>query len=365
MISFELSEEQQIVRSTMAEFGRSALAPQARRLDTDSRIDDGVLAELWATGIIQAQAQGGAAGDDAASRSPVTNAIILEELGAADATLALAMASTMGFVQAISDQGSARQREALLPRFAGETFQVAAVAAMEPRFGVDVTRPATTARRAGDDYVVRGAKAMVPLASRCEHFLVVADADGATDAFIVPRTAAGVTVGPPKGALGLRALEMAEVTLDDVAVPAVMRLGEGNGADIQRIVDSARVGISAILAGLSRGVMEYVIPYTKERVVHGVPLAQKQSVAFNIADMHIDVEAMRWLNWRAAWELETGAPATKTAQLAYTYAGAQAMRIADDGLQAFGGHGFVKAHPLELWYRNARSLSVLEGAAGV
>jgi alkylation response protein AidB-like acyl-CoA dehydrogenase len=158
---------------------------------------------------------------------------------------------------------------------------------------------------------------------------------------------------------------MAEVSFDNVAVSASMRLGEGDGSDIQRIIDSARVGISAILAGLSRGVMEYVIPYTKERVVHGVPLAQKQTIAFNIADMHIDVEAMRWLNWRAAWELETRQPATKTAQLAYTYAGQQAMRIADDGLQAFGGHGFVKAHPLELWYRNARSLSVLEGAAGV
>ena len=97
----------------------------------------------------------------------------------------------------------------------------------------------------------------------------------------------------------------------------------------------------------------------------GQHIGQKQTIAFNIADMHIDVEAMRWLNWRAAWELEVRRPATKTAQLAYTYASQQAMRIADDGLQAFGGHGFVKAHPLELWYRNARSLSVLEGVAGV
>ncbi|MDB5481654.1 MAG: acyl-CoA dehydrogenase domain protein [Caulobacteraceae bacterium] len=363
MISFELSEEQQIVRSTMAEFGKTVLAPQARRLDTDSCIDDGVLAELWSTEIIQAQAE--AVEEEAGSRSPVTNAIILEELGAADATLALAMASTMGFVQAIADQGSAEQRARLLGGFAGETFQAAAVAMMEPRFGFDVSRFQTKADKAGDDYIVRGVKAMVPLASRCSHFLVVAEADGAADAFIVPLDAAGVTVVEPKGALGLRALEMAEVAFDSVRVPSSMRLGEGNGADVQRIIDSARVGISSILAGLSRGVMEYVIPYTKERIVHGAPLAQKQAIAFNIADMHIDVEAMRWLNWRAAWALEARQPATRTAQLAYTYAGQQAMRIADDGLQAFGGHGFVKAHPLELWYRNARSLSVLEGAAGV
>ncbi len=81
--------------------------------------------------------------------------------------------------------------------------------------------------------------------------------------------------------------------------------------------------------------------------------------------MHIEIEAMRWLNWRAAWELEAGRKATRSAQLAYLYAGERAMWIADEGVQAFGGHGFVRAHPIEMWYRNARSLSVLEGIAGV
>ncbi len=202
MISFELSEEQQIVRSTMAEFGKSAVRPQARRLDTDSRIDDGVLAELWSTGVIQAQAD--AVDEDSGARSPVTNAIILEELGAADATLAVAMASTMGFVQAIADQGSARQREKLLGDFTGETFQAAAVAMMEPRFCFDRPRFATVADRAGDDHVVRGAKAMVPPSSRCSHFLVVAQADRASDAFIAlrERIAAGSTVGAAHGRFG-------------------------------------------------------------------------------------------------------------------------------------------------------------------
>ncbi|MDP3175413.1 MAG: acyl-CoA dehydrogenase family protein, partial [Phenylobacterium sp.] len=180
-----------------------------------------------------------------------------------------------------------------------------------------------------------------------------------------PRDASGVKVEAPKGTLGLRALELAEVSFDGVKVPASMRLGEGNGADIQKIVDSARVGLASIMAGLSRGVLEYVVPYTKERIVHGTPLAQKQKVAFDIADMKIDVDAMRWMNWKAAWELESKLPATRTAQLAYTYASQQTMQIADNGLQAFGGHGFVKAHPIEMWYRNARSLSVLEGVAGV
>lgn len=108
-----------------------------------------------------------------------------------------------------------------------------------------------------------------------------------------------------------------------------------------------------------------MVPYTKDRIVHGVPLAQKQAIAFMIADMAIEVDAMRWMVWQAAWELETKRPATKLAQLAFTFAGAQAMEIADNGVQMLGGAGFVREHPMEMWYRNARALSVFEGVGGL
>jgi alkylation response protein AidB-like acyl-CoA dehydrogenase len=253
----------------------------------------------------------------------------------------------------------------VLKGFTDSAFRAGAVAVMERSFGFDVSRLGTKATRAGDGYVVRGTKAMVPLAGRCSHFLVIAENNGSADALIVPAESPGVSIAEPKGTVGLRALELASVTFDDVKVPASMRLGEDNGADVQRIVDSARVGLAAIMTGLGRGVLEYVIPYTKERIVHGTALAKKQTIAFNIADTHMDVEAMRWMTWKAAWALETKRPATQLAQLAYTYASQQIIIIADNGLQALGGHGFTKGHPVELWYRNARALSVLEGAAGV
>jgi alkylation response protein AidB-like acyl-CoA dehydrogenase len=360
MISYQLTTEQKIIQSTVAEFARAELRPQTRRLDDDGCIDAGVLDQLWSTEIIQALATA-----DKEDRSAVTNAIVLEELGAADATLGMAVASTMGFVGAIADQGTARQREELLKTFTGGTFQAAAVAIMEPSFGFDVSKLGTKATRVGDGYTLRGKKTMVPLAGRCSHFLVITESNGDAHALIVPRDAPGVSIAKPKGTLGLRALELAEVVFDEVAVPAAMRLGEGDGADVQQIVDGARIGLAAIMTGLSRGVMEYVIPYTKDRIVHGTALAKKQTIAFNIADMHMDIEAMRWMTWKAAWALETKRPATQSAQLAYTYASQQSIIIADNGLQALGGHGFTKGHPVELWYRNARALSVLEGAAGV
>jgi alkylation response protein AidB-like acyl-CoA dehydrogenase len=360
MISYELSTEQKIIQSTIAEFAQAELRPQTRRLDDECRIDAGIFDQLWSTEIIQGLVT--AAREE---RSAVTDAIVLEELGAADATLAMAVASTLGFVAALVEQGNARQRGELLKAFTGGEFQAAAVAIMEPSFGFDVSRLNTKATLTDGQFTLRGKKAMVPLAARCSHFLVIAQSNGTAQALIVPKDAIGVSLARPRGTLGLRALELAEVSFDDVVVPTEMCLGDGGAADVQRIIDAARIALAAIMTGLSRGVLEYVIPYVKERIVHGTVLAKKQTIAFNIADMHMDVEAMRWMTWKAAWALETNHPVTQSAQLAYTYASQQIMTIADNGLQALGGHGYTKGHPVELWYRNARALSVLEGAAGL
>lgn len=358
MISFELTEEQEIIRSTMAEFAQSVLKPAARRGDEDSRLADTLVDQLWSMGIVQAQA-------DKSARSPVTNAIILEELAAGDAGAAAAVAASMAFVQSIVDQGSEEQQALFLADLEATAFRPGAIAIMEPSFGADFTRLATRAEKTADGFKLNGAKAMVPLAERCSHFLVVADQNGVSQAFLVPRNAAGVEVCPAEGTLGLRAIELAEINFIDVAVSQSMRLGAANGSDCQRLIDAARVGAAAMMIGICRSVLAYVVPYVKERVVHGVPLGQKQAVAFNVADMHIEIEAMRWMVWRAAWELESGRSATRSAQLAFTYAAQQAVQLADNGVQALGGHGYVQEHPMEMWYRNVCSLARLEGVAGV
>ena len=119
------------------------------------------------------------------------------------------------------------------------------------------------------------------------------------------------------------------------------------------------------MTGISRAVMEFVIPYTKERVVHGAALAQKQVIAFRLADMRIETDAMRWMTWKAAAILEKGGDATRQAQLACTYAREQAMWIVDEGVQMLGGHGYLRDNPVEMWYRDARTVSALEGVVGV
>lgn len=359
MISFQLSEEQEIARATMMDFARQTLAPEMRRQDSASTCDEAILNAIWDLQIIQSQA------DPEMPRSPVLNALLLEELAYGDATVATAAAAVMGFIQQVADQGDQAQRRALLPLFLEKDLRVASIAMIEPGAGFDPSRLSTRAERVGDGYRLDGSKAMVPLARRSSHFLVTAMLDGVPAAFIVESAAAGLAIDAGHGVLGLRALESAALSLEGVLVPAAMKLGGEKGCDVQRITDSARVGLTAIMAGLGRAVLDYTLPYTKDRIVHGSALGQKQTIAFGIADMHVNVEAMRWMAWKAAWALEAGEPATKAAQLAYSYARRRALAIADHGVQCFGGHGFVRAHPIELWYRNARALSVLEGIVGV
>jgi len=151
--------------------------------------------------------------------------------------------------------------------------------------------------------------------------------------------------------------------LEEVELDSAARLGTDGSFDIGALLDRSRAACAALLLGLSCAVLEYVIPYAKERRAFGEFIAQKQAIAFMLADMRIETDAMRLLIWKAATELEQGRRATRAVQFAHGYAAAQAMKVADDGLQVLGGHGYIREHPLELWYRAARTLSVLEAAA--
>jgi alkylation response protein AidB-like acyl-CoA dehydrogenase len=360
VISFQPTEEQEVVRDTLRDFAAQAVRPLAREADEDSKLPEEFLARSCELGLISTQlpaAQGG--GGEA--RSPITNALVLEELAWGDAALALAALAPAGFAFAVADQGSAEQKRELLPLFCGAGFHAAALAVVEPGPLFDVALPRTLAEPKGDGFVLSGAKSCVPLADRASHFLVIARNNGGRDAFVVPRDARGLAISEPEKKLGLKALPTATLELERVELPASARLGGATGCDVQRILNHARAALAAVMTGLSRAVLDYAVPYAKERRAFGEAIAQKQAIAFRLADMHIETEAQRWLTWRAASQLEGGLDATRAAHQARAYAAEKCMWIADQGVQVLGGHGFIREHPVELWYRNARTLSVLEG----
>jgi len=348
VISFGPTEEQEVVRDTLRGFADEAIRPQAREAEEASSLPQDVLDTVWELGLTSTQLPE-SCGGGGEERSPITNALILEELAYGDAALAVAAVSPGTFAFPVLDQGTEEQKEKYLPQFCTSAFHAASLAVVEPGPAFDPASLRTTAEPKGPDFVLSGAKSFVPLGDRASHFLVLAregngNGSSRSGAFIVPRDAEGLTVSETELNLGMRALPTHTVSFERVEVPGADRLGGEAGCDVARILSYGRVGIAAALVGLSRAVMEYTIPY---------------------ADMAIETDAMRWMVWKAASQLESGADATRAAHLAKSYAAKQAMKIADNGIQVLGGHGFIREHPVEMWYRHARTLSVLEGTVAL
>lgn len=365
MISFGLTEEQEAIREAMHGFAASAMRPIARDCDENSRVPDEFLEQAWQLGLSTAQVPE-AYGGMGADRSPVTNAIALEELAWGDASLAVAALAPSLFINAILDHGTRDQKQRLLPGLCSERFTLGSLAVLEPRAMADASRPATTAEMAGSGFVLSGTKRLVPFADRALHFLVIARAGDGLGAFVVDRNAPGVRIAAEaEKNLGLRAVPLYTVDLECVELAPESLLGGEHGCDVRRLLDTSRAAIAACLVGLGRAVVDYCVPYAKDRVAFDEPIARKQAVAFSLADAHTEVDAMRWLAWKAASRLEQGLPATQSCYQAWSYAAEHGLQVADTGIQTLGGHGFIREHPVEMWFRNARSLGVLEGTLSI
>jgi alkylation response protein AidB-like acyl-CoA dehydrogenase len=370
MIDFGLTEEQELIRDTMREFASSEMREISRECDEASSVPDDLLEKIWELGLVNS-AIPEEFGGDGTDRSPVTNAIVIEELGHGCVSLASAAMAAGLFIQPLLDFGTPEQKREYLPLFTTSEPHVASLALHEPNFSFDPTNVRTVAEVKGDGYELSGEKRLVPMGDRASHFLVVANAgtrQGLDDleAFIIPRDATGLTIaGDPELTMGFRALPFVKLQLDRVAVDKNARLGGEAGIDGHRLINMCRLGSTALAVGLSRAVMEMCVPYAKDRVAFGKPIAQKQAIAFMLAEMQIEVSSMRWLCWKAASLLEHGLDATKATTLAQTYANRETPKIADNGVQVFGGHGYIRDYPLEMWYRNARTVTVLQGLAAL
>ena len=359
MISFGMSEDQELVRDAMREFAAEAMRPIARACDESAEIPQDFLDTVWQLGLTSTQipeAYGGAG----EVRSPVTNAILLEELAHGDAALALAALAPSLFAYSILDQGSEDQKRALLPRFCGEEFVTGSLAVSEPGALSDASEPGTQAEQKGEGFILSGRKTFSVFGDRASHFLVTARLGDDLSAFIVPRDTQGLVIGEAERKMGLHALPTTSLALERVEVGPEALLGGPQGADIQRLLDTSRAGLAAVMLGLSRAVLEFCVPYSKDRVAFDEPISKKQSIAFRLAEMHIEQHALRQLVWQAASFLEHDEDATKASWQARGYAAEKSMWIADNGVQVLGGHGFIREHPVEMWFRNARTLGVLE-----
>ena len=362
--AFDLAptEDQEMIRATARRFADEIMRPTAHAADAAAAPDASVLAsaqELGLAALVVPEAAGGIA----ETRASVTTVLAIEELARGDMGLALAMLAPLGVVSVLVDHGTYAQQTRWLPAFTGESFVPAALALLESRPGSDPARPQTGAVRVPGGWQLHGEKSLVPLGQTAELFVVLADIRGAGPRlFLVPKDTPGLTV-TPQPAMGLRAAGLCRLSLNGAFVPADSLLGGDDAKlDASEVIDRARVAWGAMAVGGARAVLDYVIPYCNDRKAFGEPVTHRQSVAFMIADIAIELEGMRLLVHRAASLADRGRSITREAALVRAQCGAKAMKAGTDGVQLLGGHGFVKEHPVERWYRDLRAIAVMEGA---
>lgn len=369
MYSFDPTEEQQMIIDTARDFARNEMTPKAHDAGEGAKLPEGFLEQSWELGLAVAAIPEKYDGADM-DRSAVTGALLLEELGYGDVAMALAMLAPATVAYPVLDYGTDAQKDRYLKQCTGANFPKLTAALVEPDIDFDPTALGCLAARDGDNYLLTGAKCFVPNGSTAETFLVYAregDGEGFDNvgAFFVPADAAGLTVGDKEKNMGVDALDTVELKLDGVKVPADARLGGDAGCNYEKIMSYSRIALSALALGMARAAFEHSAEYAKERKTWGKPIAQRQSVAYMIADMRIELDAARALVWEAAWQLDQGNAATRETYLAKMITDDMILKVTDDAVMVMGGHGFIRENPVERWLRNGRGFASFEGMAMV
>ena len=354
-------DDQKMILETVREFAEEVLRPAARDADDAAAYPADLIARAAELGITAINVPEDFDGI-AEHRSTITNALVAEALAYGDMGLALPILAPGGVASALAHWGSADQQATYLSEFAGENVPQACVAIAEPHALFDPTALKTTAVRTPSGYRIDGVKSLVPAAADAELFIVAAQLNGKPALFIVEASSPGVSVKADRS-MGIRAAGLGQVELSKVSVPLSARLGEDDAsdADYSEAIALSRLGWAALAVGTSHAVLDYVIPYVKEREAFGEPIARRQAVAFMCANIAIELDGLRLITWRGAARAEQGLPFAREAALAKKLGTDKGMQIGLDGVQLLGGHGYTKEHPVERWYRDLRVIGVAEG----
>jgi alkylation response protein AidB-like acyl-CoA dehydrogenase len=363
MYSFEPTEEQQMLVEAIGKYAANDLRNAGRAAEEGGAFPEGLIRKGWEIGLLQAsipEAYGGFG-----ERSAMTGVLALEEMASGDLAGTLVVMTPSLFGTPILLAGSEEQKQTYLPRVIEGEWSPYTAALIEYAFDFDPNMLRTTAVLDGEEYVLSGEKAFVPLAKEAEAILMYANLDGQTQGFVVPRDAAGLSISAEREKLmSLNALPLFRVKLDSVKVAASHRLGGAAGHEFAPTLASMRLATAAAAVGVANAAFEYSLNYAKEREAFGVKIAQKQAIAFMLAEMRTEIEASRLLTWEAAWKLDQGKEDAFTeAYLAATGAADMAMMVTDRAVQILGGHGYIREHPVEMWMRNGRGFAMFTGLA--
>ncbi|MGC8916899.1 MAG: acyl-CoA dehydrogenase family protein [Thermoanaerobaculum sp.] len=368
-MDFEFSEQQKMIRRMVREFARERVAPGARERDETGQFPWELfreMAELGLLGMVTPEAYGGSGLD------VLSYLLAIEELAWADASVAVGVSVHNSVCQwPIVRFGSEELKKRVLPPLArGECL--GGIMLTEPDAGSDLAALSTTYRRVGEEFVLSGSKMWITNAGIAKYFVVLATRDKnlghrGISAFVLDAEQPGVQVDPPEKKMGLRASVTAGVTLEEARVPAGNLLGqEGEGFKVAlATLDHSRLGIAAQAIGIAQRALDESLRYAKERVQFGKPIIQHQAIGFRLADMDTELEAARWLTYRAGWLSERGGNISRASAQAKLLATETANRICNFAVQVFGGYGYSREYVVERLYRDVRVTTVYEGTSEV
>jgi short/branched chain acyl-CoA dehydrogenase len=362
-VNFDLSRDHVLLRDTVRQFALEKIAPVAEELDREKRFPYELVAELGELGLMgmTIEEEYGGAGTDTLSY-----ALAVEELTRIDSSVAITVAAhhSLGTLP-IYYFGNEKQKREWLPALAsGE--KLAAFGLTEPSAGSDAGATRTTARLEDGEWVVDGAKMFITNAGTDITWGVTITAltgEGEISNVVVPNGTPGYVISPPMQKLGWRASDTRELSFQGARVPEENLLGpRGEGfRQFLQILDGGRISVAAMGVGLAQGAYDLAFDYAQEREQFGRPIAKFQSVQEKLVDIATEIEAARYLVYKAAWEKDEGRDFGRTAAMAKLYSGELSHRAANWALQIHGGYGFMDEYAISRLYRDQKILEIGEG----
>jgi alkylation response protein AidB-like acyl-CoA dehydrogenase len=387
-MDFDLSDEQEQLRSEVRRFAENEVRPVATEYDVEEKYPWEVIEEAAEMGLLGAGIpfEYGGGGYDT-----LDLCLVIEELFAADPGIALCLTSTAFGSEAIMEFGTEAQKEEYLPPIAeGEAIMGAAIS--EPDTGSDVSSVSTRAEKDraeqssagtaspeatqnGDEWVLNGNKMWITNGSVGDFFVVLCktdpDAEGRYNGFsqiIVEADRDGFDREKITGKLGIRASDTAELIFDDVRVPEENLVGTRGMGFLQQMqfFDETRTGVAAQAVGIAKGAAERALEYAGDREQFGQPIGEFQAIQHKLADMYTRTEAARQLTYKSAWSVDhKGEQLTMLASMAKEFASRVAVDVANEAVQIHGGSGYVNDFDVGRFYRDAKITQIYEGTTEI
>ena len=358
-------DDQLAVRDAVRAFVRDRIVPRAAEWSEQGEFPVALLPELASVGLtgLTIPAEQGGSGVDA-----LTTALVAEELGAGDGSIALTLAAHNSLcIGHLLTAASAEQKARWLPSLA-RGDHLGAWALTEPSAGSDAVSAKTTAQKDGDSWVLNGQKQFITNGSIAGFTVVIAaTADRRLTAFGVSADNPGLTAGKREKKMGLWASDTAQLVLRDCRVSDADRIGEVDAAfgNVRQVLDRGRIGIGALAIGLGRAAVETATAYAKGRRQFGKALAEFQMIQWKLAQSRTELDAGRLLIHRAASLADAGRPFTRAASMGKLYATEAASRAANASLQVLGGYGYLRDYPIERIVRDVRLMEIGEGTSEI